>query len=242
MDEGGIPTISSTPVPPNGNTLEERRFAQESAAKRRELDLREREVAVREREMASRWLSPIVLGLFATALGLAANVVIALLNNKNTLEVERRRSQSSLLLEAIKTGSTDDTCKNLVFFVELGLVNDINQTIRKECESAPKGVPSLPVAHSGLGPNGVTLDWRATGYVYDADTGSPIADAKVTVPVLQGPPMQTDSTGSFTIPISRLTLANGGKLEATVEKTGYQTTTLRLNSLGLNFILMHRAK
>jgi hypothetical protein len=70
--------ISSTPALGNVDTLDERRFEQESTARTRELGLREREVAARERGVAaSRWFNPIALGLFATAADLAANVWIA---------------------------------------------------------------------------------------------------------------------------------------------------------------------
>src|SRR5438105_10403160 len=64
------PAISFTPVPPHAGTIDEIKFEQESAANIRGLELREREVAAKERELGSRWRNPIVLGLFATALGL----------------------------------------------------------------------------------------------------------------------------------------------------------------------------
>jgi hypothetical protein len=131
---------------PNGGRLDERKFERENTAKTRELDLREREVAVKEREVSSRWGNPIVLGLFATALGLAGNVWVAHSNNTNTLEVERQRSQSSLVLEAIRTGgNADATCKNLVFFVELGLVDDTNQTSASNANLHPKACLRCPL-------------------------------------------------------------------------------------------------
>jgi hypothetical protein len=126
-------------------SLEERKFREEVAGKRRELDLKEREVAVKEKELSrSQWFSPIVLGLFAAAVGLIGNIVVARVNNQNSQELERIRSQSNLVLEAIKTGDPNEACKNLIFFVGLGLLDDPNQTIRQACSSAPKGAPSLP--------------------------------------------------------------------------------------------------
>jgi hypothetical protein len=63
----------------------DRRLDQESAAHTRELDLKEREVAAREKEVAtkaaelksSRWANPLVLGLFAAALALIGNILVA---------------------------------------------------------------------------------------------------------------------------------------------------------------------
>src|SRR5207249_2482832 len=37
-----------------------------------------------------------------------------------------------------------NACKNLVFFVSLGLLDDPNHAIRQTCSSAPTGPPSLP--------------------------------------------------------------------------------------------------
>jgi hypothetical protein len=144
-------------VPPNPSStpsLDERRFEQDMAAKNRELDLKEREIAIKEREVAarevevhrSRWLNPTTIGLFAAAIGLIGNVLVARVSNQNTQQVEHVRAQSNLVLEAIKTGTgnTNDACKNLIFLVQSGLLEDGSETIRKQCASAPIGPPSLP--------------------------------------------------------------------------------------------------
>lgn len=68
--------------------------AAESKRTDRELDLKEREVAAKEKEVnASRWSSPLVLGLFAAALGLIGNVLVARENNRSTQQVERLHLQ-----------------------------------------------------------------------------------------------------------------------------------------------------
>ena len=261
MEEGNAPPISSTPAPPHADALDERKLQQEASARTRELDLREREVAAKERELATRWRSPIVIGLLAASVGFVANLVVAYLNNRNTLQVERQRSQSNIVLEAIRTGNnTDAVCKNLVFFVGLGLVDDANQTILKQCRSAPTGPPSLPASSStggyglqpfGQGPFGGTtadnLNWLATphdlnwiamkGYVVDADTGSPIADAKVTVGTF--PAVQTNPEGFFPMPQG---VAGGTELDTIVEKSGYDATTVRVRVGSLFSIAMHRKK
>jgi hypothetical protein len=150
-------------MPNDGTPLDERKFEQDTTAKTRELDLREREISIKEREVQAReneisksqWLNPTTLGLFAASVGLVGNIVVTRVNNQNTQQVEHLRAQSSLLVEAIKTGTgnTNDACKNLVFLVEAGLLDDSSQTVRKHCASAPKGPPSLPEAVSWLGNN-----------------------------------------------------------------------------------------
>jgi hypothetical protein len=95
------PTDSNDVLRQSG--LDERRFTEETAAKRRELDLKEREIVAKEREVTakeievnrSRWLNPTVIGLFAATLGLVGNIVVARVNNKNNQELERFRSQST---------------------------------------------------------------------------------------------------------------------------------------------------
>jgi len=105
-------TASEAPREP----LDERKFAEETSSRTRELDLREREVAAKERELKrSGWLNPVTLGIFAAAVGLIGNVVVAVVNNHNVQQVEHDHSQSNLVLEAIKTGSSDAACTNLIF-------------------------------------------------------------------------------------------------------------------------------
>ncbi len=122
---------------------------QDALDKKRELDLKEREVAAREREVLakeeelkrSRWLNPTVIGLFAAALGLLGSVIVARVNNANTQAVERLQSEANITLEAIKTGTgnTDAACKNLTFFVSLGLVHDPEGKIATQYKNAPTG-------------------------------------------------------------------------------------------------------
>jgi hypothetical protein len=206
-------------------------------------------LAAKEQEGAvSRWTNPIVIGLFATALTLAGNIIVTRLNNTNTLALERQRAQSNLILEAIKTGNnTDAACKNLTFFADLGLIDDPHQAIHNRCASAPKGPPSLPTisAQPLSGQINKFLEEVGSvdlGYVRDADTGDGIAGAKVTID--QNPSVETDSKGHFTIP--DLYLAKGLMFDVNVEKEGYQTDKEKLggwgNSLGLYVINLHRKK
>lgn len=137
-------------------SLDERKLQYDAAAKTRELDLREREVTSKEREVASkekelersRWLNPTVIGIFVAAIGLISSVVVARLNNNATQDLERQRAQSTIILEAIRTGTgnTDASCRNLLFLANLRLLDDPRQTISKQCSSVSPGLPSLPSA------------------------------------------------------------------------------------------------
>jgi hypothetical protein len=102
---------------------------------------------------ASHWGDPTVVALFTVAasiltavLAFASNIWVTSENNKNALEIERFKAQSTIILQAIKTGNQTDACKNLVVFVKLGLVDDENQTIHKGCpnEFPQDAAPSLP--------------------------------------------------------------------------------------------------
>jgi hypothetical protein len=122
MDEGDVPKTAS----PEQNSARQN-------------------VAQRPRESA--WLDPTIVALFTVAAGLFGNIFVTYQNNRNALEVERVKAQSSLILQAIKTGSEPDACTNLSLFVNLGLVDDTNQTIRNACHKFPQdGAPSLPAS------------------------------------------------------------------------------------------------
>ena len=113
--------------------------------KEQELQLKEAEVKAKERELgASKWLNPVVIGLFAAALSLVGTVVVTTINSTNTQELERFRTRSTIILEAIRTnGDTNAACKNLVFFVSLRLIEDTNHTITGACPGNVQGVPSV---------------------------------------------------------------------------------------------------
>ena len=178
-----------------------------------------------------------MIGLFAAALGLIGSVVVARVNNSNTQQVEHNRAQSTLVLEAIKTGSPDSACKNLSFFLGLGLLDDTNHTIAKRCGSAPTGAPSLPAATA------TTSDKRLTvsGQVVDVDQ-APIVGATIRCTCLPGGQFITDSLGQFSIPAAG---AQGDLITLAIEAPQVisMTETLRLG-LGLTYlpIVMRRLK
>jgi hypothetical protein len=159
------------------------------------LDLREREIAAREHEVAAKeaaiaareeevsakqakieksaWINPLVIGLFVATLGLIGNAVVAVLNNRNSQEVERYRVHSNVVVDMIKT-NPQYACNNLLFLVKLkffGEDMDKASAIKQVCEDQPQQAPSLgsdfsngpvpPIVKNGA-PVGADYQWNYT--------------------------------------------------------------------------------
>jgi hypothetical protein len=118
------------------------------------LEIRERAVDARERaadarDKASRWANPTFLALLAAVVALVGNLFVSYYNNKTLHDNEKSQEQSNLILQAIKTGNNPiDSCKNLVFFANVGLLEDSDETIRKQCRDNPTSAPTLPASSS----------------------------------------------------------------------------------------------
>jgi hypothetical protein len=127
-----------------GEMFEEKKLQQEGELRREELALKEREVAAKERELErSRWLNPTVIGLFAAALGLAGNLVVALLNNRGTVMIQHATTQSNLIVQAVSTGDYDKACRNIRSLINLGILDDPSGKLGR-CNSVPSSIPVLP--------------------------------------------------------------------------------------------------
>jgi hypothetical protein len=227
--------------------LDERKFAQDVAARTRELDIKEREVAAKERELEqSRWLNPTVLGLFAAAAGLIGNVVVARVNNSNTQSVELARSQSNLVLEAIKTGDSDAACKNLMFFVGLGLLDDSSKTIRNQCGSSSQGAPSLPVSQLTNAQNPFMHGMAIT--VTD-ESGKPVEGASVELSVqatgdrepvpMARPRNATDISGKLFFYYA-IAIENLGAMSLRISKEGYKDERVLVHPMDTPTIVLKR--
>jgi hypothetical protein len=215
-------------------SLDERKFQQETAFRESELAIKEREIALRECEIKaketeldrSRWLNPTVIGLFAASIGLISSVIVARVNNANSQEVERLRSQANLVLEAIKTKEPADACKNLIFLVGVGLLDDSRGTIRSECQSAPKGLPWLPpgnqIPNAGINPGNTTgsdqVMTAVNGIVLDSISRRPIPNAAVSIG--EGNTIYTTNDGGFNFGLYR-SRGNDGPIPFTVKALGY---------------------
>src|SRR6267142_1713474 len=134
MDEKTPPLTSEIADPsrscPGGPTAEDLRI------KNAELSLHEREVALKEYETYKGWWrNPVFVGVIAAFLGFISGLVSKYIEGRNASalehqrfeiaqKTERLRLQSSLILEAIKTGDPEHAATNLAFLVELGYIDD----------------------------------------------------------------------------------------------------------------------
>lgn len=216
--------------------------SQDDAARTRELDLREREVAAKEREVAakeaeirrSRLANPLFLALVAATLGVIGNTYVAYKNNQNSEHVERLREQSTLLVDVVRTDDPKQSCKNLIFLVGLGLLDDSNQTILSQCGDEPKGPVTLPLASTPTSLLGLqTQPSENIGHVTDAQTGAPLAEATISS---GGVNAVTDANGLFII-----SFKDGAFFfSITVQKDGYASQTVTAIPGMLNNVRLFR--
>lgn len=97
----------------------------ELASRQADNELRREDHALKLREArASNWRNPLVVAVLAAAVAATGNAVVAYLNNSNLQQVEERKGQSSLILEAIKTGDPDKASVNLQLLLDAGLISD----------------------------------------------------------------------------------------------------------------------
>lgn len=183
----------------------------------RDVDQRMSTILARERDLANAawYRNPVALALFGAIIALAGNFIVALANNLNTEKVQHAKAQSDLTLEAIKTGSINDACENLVFFVKLGFLDDTNGTIVNTCPKDIKGLPSLPVGGSGppQGDNQIYIAVRDT-------RNMPVPGAKVRLQDALGNQdtcPETRDNGICRLP----PLPLGDSIQISVEKEGY---------------------
>jgi hypothetical protein len=185
--------------------------------KQEELRLKQAEVRVREREAtASKWSNPVFLGLVAAAVGLFGNVIVTWINSTNTQQLERSRTQSNLILEAIKPSSDSNAvCKNLVFLASLGLIDDRNHVIAGGCPGNAQGVPSASVGTPDY-LNG-QLWYPLRVQALDAN-GAPIPDAKAEASLV---PIDAPDQPSYD-----LTLGSPGWRKVSPNRGEYLGTTI----------------
>jgi hypothetical protein len=207
----------------------------------REITAREREVAAREREVkSSPWLNPVVISILVAALGLFGNIWVAVSNNRNSQEIERIRAQSNLVFDAIKTNQQADACRNLIFLVGLGLLDDPRQAIHQSCVTEPSTAPLLPAVSTPSTFSSPFPIVPISGYVQDADTLAPISGATVVLsPLLSS--VSTDKNGFFSIQPTDSVRFTTHLLS--IQKDGYTPLTVDLSTtLPALVYKMHKTK
>jgi WD40 repeat protein len=146
------PPQPATPqLPPVDPSVE----AQEFSIKREELKARQAEAAAKLRLANAPWwmrADPLVLAVAAGVLTLAGNIGVAWYNGRETinqeqikaksaLALEREKAKSSLITHAISTDNPAAAQRNILFFLDSGLLPDPGDTIR---QAAAKYNPVLP--------------------------------------------------------------------------------------------------
>ncbi len=133
-------------------------FAADEQNAEREYELKKREIALREQESAykaaelqlrereyrrAHWFNPLSLGVIAASLTLFGNMVVSREQEKTMLAQERIKSQSNVILEAIRTGDPERAAKNLEFFIALGFIDDPTGRIKTYLANR-QNIPVLP--------------------------------------------------------------------------------------------------
>lgn len=128
----------------SGPELDLRR--EELSIKREALDL-ERLRLSRESDFAKSIKSalPTVAAAFIGILGTA---YVAYTQGRTNLDLERTRAEAALVLKAIETGNPEEARQNLLFLLDMGLIQDVNGRMAKSLRTEGSAVPVLPSPHS----------------------------------------------------------------------------------------------
>ncbi len=137
------------------------KLTDESSVRTAELAARRAEAEAKLTAASAPWwrkADALVLAVAAGAFGLAANVWVAWYNAGNqiqqekfkaasALELEREKAKSALIVQAVSTDDAEKAQRNVLFFLESGLLPDPDNKIR---EAAKKYVPVLPSSGSTI--------------------------------------------------------------------------------------------
>ncbi|MFL6846695.1 MAG: hypothetical protein ACJ8ER_17655 [Allosphingosinicella sp.] len=96
----------------------------------------------------STWTSPLLLTVTTGLLGIFGALVANYWQAKSDYRLEQERNQSSLILKAIETGNPEAASKNLLFLLDLGLIQDRTGKIA-QLRAAPQNAPVLPASGQG---------------------------------------------------------------------------------------------
>ena len=115
--------------------------------KRSDLELKQLEAISKKAELGrTRWeqflqspLGPVIVTAIA---GFFVTQVTTAIQSWENMAVEQQRLKSSLILKVIETGNTNESAKNLLFLLNLKLIDDPSGSI-KDLEKHPEQAPVL---------------------------------------------------------------------------------------------------
>ncbi len=132
--------------------LKERELALTERQLQQDRELKEREIQTKGRELApGRWSGPFAVAVVGGLLAITGGLVTAAYNS----QIERKKQEGTLLLEAIRTGGSvrdreQQVAANLVFLIDAGLASSISkEQADKLRQKAGDATPALPPAGGG---------------------------------------------------------------------------------------------
>jgi hypothetical protein len=126
--------------------LKQKELALSELKLRQDREIRERELQVQNRQIAvGRWSGPVAVAVVAGLLGIVGTFFSA----RENRELERKKQEGTLILEAIRTGTggierEKQAAANLVFLADAALVNLDKEQLKRLREKAGDATPSLP--------------------------------------------------------------------------------------------------
>ncbi len=130
--------------------LKERELALSEQRLQREADRSAKEFELKGREInAGRWSGPVAVAVVAGSLGILGTLFSA----RENRELERKKQEGTLVLEAIRTGGSgkereQQAAANLVFFADARLVTLEKSQLDELRKRAGNASPALPTATS----------------------------------------------------------------------------------------------
>ncbi|MCA9640424.1 MAG: hypothetical protein KC492_06990 [Myxococcales bacterium] len=112
-----------------------------------EVELKQKELELRRAHETKLWRNPLVLAIAAGIIGLVSNAVVAAVNGSMDRDLEHQKTESKMILEALKTGDPDKAAENLQLLVDTGLVQRHGDRLQNYLKRRSQGGGAvLPVA------------------------------------------------------------------------------------------------
>ncbi|SHI85376.1 N-acetylmuramoyl-L-alanine amidase [Hymenobacter daecheongensis DSM 21074] len=117
--------------------------AAENEIKLTELAIKKAELKAKETELtkAHRFSITTSIPLLIALVGLAASAITAVVQKSTSIELERNRFRSSLLLKALDAQGTENISKTLLFMVDTKILEDKDGSIRRAANK-PEELPT----------------------------------------------------------------------------------------------------